>query len=141
MNPTIVVDTSIVVSALIGKRGPSREVIRKCLTGEYNPLMSNPLFQEIEDVIAREKIKALTPLTTKEIRAFVNAFYSTSKWVPIYFLWRPNLLDEGDNFLIELAIAGNASVIVMNNIKDLHGAQLVFNELQIMKPEQILRED
>ena len=62
----------------------------------------------------------------KEIRELVNAFYSVCRWVPVYFLWRPNLSDEGDNFLIELAIAGNAEAIVTNNIKDLEGSELFF---------------
>jgi predicted nucleic acid-binding protein len=57
-----------------------------------------------------------------------------------YYLWRPNLKDEGDNFLIELAIAGNAAIIVTNNVKDLHSAELVFDNLRVCKPEQILRE-
>ncbi|HEB92878.1 MAG TPA: PIN domain-containing protein, partial [Gammaproteobacteria bacterium] len=50
MIKTIVVDTSVFISALIGVRGPSREVIRRCLNGSYNPLISNALFQELEDV-------------------------------------------------------------------------------------------
>ena len=140
MSPLIVLDTSIVVSALIGKRGASREVLRMCLVEELRPVMSNTLFQEIEDVISRDRILKLCPLSTNEIRELVNAFYSSCKWVPIYFLWRPNLQDEGDNFLIELAIAGGADFIVTNNIKDLEGAELLFDELKIVKPEQLLRE-
>jgi putative PIN family toxin of toxin-antitoxin system len=140
MNPTIVLDTSIVVSALIGKRGASREVLRRCLTAELRPVMSNTLFQEIEDVVSRDRILKLCPLSTKEIRELVNAFYSSCKWVPIYFLWRPNLRDEGDNFLIELAIAAHADFIVTNNIRDLEGAELLFEDLKIVKPEQLLRE-
>jgi putative PIN family toxin of toxin-antitoxin system len=140
MNSTIVLDTSIVVSALIGKRGASREVLRRCLTAELRPVMSNTLFQEIEDVVSRDRILKLCPLSTKEIRELVNAFYSSCKWVPIYFLWRPNLRDEGDNFLIELAIAAHADFIVTNNIRDLEGAELLFEDLKIVKPEQLLRE-
>ena len=60
-------------------------------------------------------------------------------WVPIYYLWRPNLKDEGDNFLIELAVAGNAEIIVTNNVKDLGSAALSFENLQIYKPEELLR--
>ena len=121
------VDTSIIVSALIGKRGASREVLRKCMREEYKPLTSNALFNEIEDVISRERIVKACPLPKKkEIRELVNAFYIVCRWVPIFFLWRPNLSDEGDNFLIELAIAGNADAIVTNNIKDLEGSELFF---------------
>lgn len=139
MSQVIVVDTSVIVSALIGKRGASREVLRKCLLGEYNPLISNTLFQEYEDVISRDRIRNTTPLSDKEVRELLNAFYSVCRWVPVYFLWRPNLQDENDNFLIELAIAGNSNIIVTNNVKDLAGAELTFDELEIVKPEQLLR--
>jgi predicted nucleic acid-binding protein len=53
--------------------------------------------------------------------------------VPIYYLWRPNLKDEGDNFLIELAVAGNAEIIVTNNVNDLGSAELSFEALKIYK--------
>ena len=139
MSQTIVVDTSVIISALIGKRGPSREILRRCLQGDYNPLISNALFQEYEDVISRDRIKNATPLSEKEVRELLNAFYSVCKWVPIYFLWRPNLKDENDNFLIELALAGNSNVIVTNNIKDLEGAELTFEGLSILKPEELIR--
>lgn len=141
MSKPIVVDTSIIASALIGKRGPSREVLRKCLLEEYKPLISNALFQEIEDVISRDRIVKACPLPKKEIRELVNAFYSTCRWVPVYFLWRPNLNDEGDNFLIEVAIAGNAEAIVTNNTKGLEGSELLFESLKILKPEYLLREE
>lgn len=139
MSEAIVVDTSVVVSALIGKRGASREVLRRCLSGDYNPLISNALFQEYEDVTSLDRIRNTCPLNNKEIRELLNAFYNTCRWVAVYFLWRPNLKDENDNFLIELAVAGNSNVIVTNNIKDLTGAELSFDDLRILKPEQLLR--
>ena len=74
-----------------------------------------------------------------EIQELLNAFYSVCDWVPIYYLWRPNIADEGDNFLIELALAGNATHIITNNISDLTNSELSFPELEIVKPEQMLR--
>ena len=137
----IVVDTSVMISALIGKRGASRQVVRECLTGDYLPLMSNALFLEYEDVSARNKIKKYCPLSEQEITDLLAAFYKVCIWVPIYFLWRPTLMDESDNFLIELAVAGNAECIVTNNIKDLKSAELSFLNLRVRKPEQLLRGD
>ena len=139
MTDTVVIDTSILISALIGSRGPSREILRRCLQGEYTPIISNTLFLEYEDVSKRKQIQKLCPLTNSEIREFLNAFYSVCHWVPIYYLWRPNLVDEGDNFLIELALAGNATHIVTNNISDLKNAELKFPGLTIAKPEELLR--
>jgi len=139
MSEKVVIDTSVMISALIGKRGASREVIRRCLTGKYLPLISNPLFQEYEDVSSRKRIKETCPLGAREIRDLLNAFYSVCRWVPIYYLWRPNLKDEDDNFLIELALAGNSQTIVTNNVKDLEAAELKFKDLRILAPQQILR--
>lgn len=139
MSKKVVIDTSVMISALIGKRGASREVIRRCLTGGYLPLISNPLFQEYEDVSSRKRVRETCPLGAKEIRDLLNAFYSVCSWVPIYYLWRPNLKDEDDNFLIELALAGNCRTIVTNNVKDLEAAELKFKNLRILTPQRILR--
>lgn len=135
----IVVDTSVLISALIGKEGPSRQVLRRCLLGEYKPMISTTLFLEYEDVYQRPQIAKLCPLKPKEIRELLGAFYSVCNWVPIHYLWRPNLRDENDNFLIELAVASNAQFIVTNNTKDLTGAELTFKGQKVVKPEQLLR--
>lgn len=87
----------------------------------------------------RKQVRKLCPLTNYEISELLNAFYGICHWVPIYYLWRPNLVDEGDNFLIELALAGNATHIITNNIGDLKNAELKFPSLTIAKPEELLR--
>ncbi|MFW0778504.1 MAG: putative toxin-antitoxin system toxin component, PIN family [Rickettsiales bacterium] len=139
MAENIIIDTSVLVSALIGKEGPSREVLRQCLMGRYNPLISNTLFAEYEDVTTREKTLELRPLEPQEIRDLLNALYSVCHWVPIYYLWRPNLKDEDDNFLIELAVAGNGKYVVTNNTRDINSAELSFKDLKIVTPEAFLR--
>lgn len=139
MSEKIVVDTSVFISALIGPAGPSRQLIRQCLMGEYQPLMGNALFCEYEAVSQRSNIRELCPLAPDEIQELLQAFMSISKWTFIYYTWRPNLKDEADNHLIELAIAGNATTIATNNLKDFKNAELLFPELTISKPEEILR--
>lgn len=139
MKSTIVVDTSVVISALIGKTGPSREVLRRCLLGQYMPLISNPLFYEYEDVTTRAHILEVCPLTQDEIHDVLNAFYSSCSWISIYFLWRPNISDEGDNLLVELALAGNATHIVTNNIRDFSSSELIFNHLSVVTPEHLIK--
>lgn len=135
----IVVDTSVLISALISSTGSSRELIRRCLKGKYQPLMGTALFSEYESVIGREEILAKCPLTSAEISALLASFLSVSEWISIYYLWRPNLKDEADNHLIELAVAGNAQIIATQNIKDFQNSQLLFPNLSILKPEEIIR--
>jgi uncharacterized protein len=135
----IVVDTSIFVSALIGPSGPSREVIRQCLRGKYSPLIGLNLFCEYESVIFRDSILAQCLLPSEEILTLLQAFLSVCEWVNIYYLWRPNLRDEADNHLIELAIAGNARFLVTNNLKDFQNTQLLFPDLLATSPQDLLR--
>ncbi|NJN23208.1 MAG: putative toxin-antitoxin system toxin component, PIN family [Acaryochloridaceae cyanobacterium RL_2_7] len=139
MSLPIVVDTSVFISALIGSKGPSREVIRRSLQGDYQPLMGDALFTEYESVMTRASILKRCPLELEEITTLLEAFISVSQWTSIYYKWRPNLKDEGDNHLIELAVAGNAGVIVTNNLKDFRNTELLFPQLTIVKPDDFLR--
>ena len=60
------------------------------------------------------------------------------RWTRIYFGWRPNLRDEGDNHLVELAVAGGADCIVSHNQRDLRSNELTFPGLRIVTPAQLL---
>ena len=135
----IVVDTNVFISVLIGQsESTSRELVRQCLKGKYQPLMGNALFAEYQDVINRDHIITLCPLTTKERTSLLAAFMNVCQWVRVYYLWRPNLPDEADNHLIELAVAGNAQIIVTKNTKDFRRSQLRFSQFEILKPEEVL---
>ena len=94
---------------------------------------------KVEYVSKRTRVKNKCPLSEAEIQQLLNAFYSVCHWIPIYYLWRPNISDEGDNFLIELALAGNATHIITNNISDFANSELTFPEQKIVKPEKMLR--
>ena len=139
MSLQIVVDTNVFVGAILSSQGLNRELIRRCLLGEYQPMMSNALYLEYESVIEREEIISKCQLDRGKVNELLDGFLSVSKWVYIYYSWRPNLRDEGDNHVIELAIAGNARMIVTNNLKDFRGSELTFPQLQILNPHQIIR--
>ena len=135
----IVVDTNVFINVLIGQgESASRKLFRQCLKGKYLPLMGNALFAEYQDVINRDDIIALCPLTVSEKTNLLAAFMNVCQWVRVYYLWRPNLRDEADNHLIELAVAGNAQIIATRNVKDFERSQLRFSQLQILKPEEVL---
>lgn len=135
----IVIDTNILVSALISSDGLSRELLKSCFKGTFKPLMSNALFQECEAITRRKEILQRCPLTEGEIQELLSAYYSVCQWTPIYYLWRPNLKDEGDNFLVELAVAGNAACIITKNSRDLKRSELHFPSLRVLTPEELLR--
>jgi len=45
--------------------------------------------------------------------AFLDGFAQVCKPVDARYLWRPNLKDEADNHLVELAIAANANTLLL----------------------------
>jgi len=58
----------------------------------------------------------------------------------VHYRWRPNLPDEGDNHIVDLAVAGRASHIVTNNVRDFAGSDLRFPRIRIVGPEQMIEE-
>jgi putative PIN family toxin of toxin-antitoxin system len=139
MAPRIVLDISVLIAALISEAGPNREILRRCLIGTYKPLISNGLFLEYVDVTGRDSILDLCPVSAQDIHDLRDALCAACEWIPIYYLWRPNLADESDNHILELSIAGNAEMIVSNNIRDFRDSQLIFPSLEIVTPEKILQ--
>lgn len=137
----VVVDTSVFVSAAMSASGASREVIRLCFLGRLSPLMGNALFAEYEDVCARDALFDARLISRNDREALLDAFLASSVWVPIYFLWRPNLPDEADNHVMELAVAGNAKAIITSNRKDFRRTELRFPGIGILGPGEFLIEE
>jgi putative PIN family toxin of toxin-antitoxin system len=135
----IVIDTNVFVGACLGLGAPNR-LIADCIAGQHIPLMGTALLAEFEDVLGRDVPFRNCRLSIAERHELLDIFLAGCRWTPIYFGWRPNLRDEGDNHLIELAIAGHASHIVSRNLRDLRHAELHFPELQCITPEQFLKE-
>ena len=135
----IVVDTNVFVSAL-RTSGAANEVIAECLRGTFSPLMGAALFTEYESVLRRPPLFARSRLSTAERDELFDIFASACRWTRVYYAWRPNLRDEDDNHVVELAVAGSASAIVTRNVRDFRiGAELKFPGLQILTPAQLLR--
>lgn len=101
--------------------------------------MSEPLFREYESVMQRDKIQTLTTLTENEQKELFNAFLSKCHWNDIYYTWRPNLKDENDNFLVELAVASDSKAIITYNLKDFQEAELIFDHI-VTTPEFFIQE-
>lgn len=132
----VVIDTNVFVAAMRSEGGASRAVLKNALTGHYVPLFGNALWLEYEAMLGR-------PIWTNETsdeerRTVMAALARQGRWVSIYYGWRPNLPDEGDNHLVELALAGNANAIVTHNISDLKGGELAWPDLHILKPSECL---
>jgi hypothetical protein len=83
---------------------------------------------------------ARSPLLADERDALFDALLSVSEWVKIHFLWRPNLPDEADTYLIELAVASAARPIITANLADFKPAELLFPHLRVCDAGTYLNE-
>ena len=128
----VVIDTNVLVAGLRSGGGASRQVLRHAINGRWTPLFSNALWLEYEDLLARPVWTNDT--TPDERRQIVDAVAALGRWVKIYYGWRPNLPDAGDDYLIELAVAGGADAIITHNIRDIDGGELRWSDLEILTP-------
>ena len=136
----VVIDTNVLVSALRRPETAPRRVLRLCLTRRIAPLLGNALFAEYEDVLSRAAPFAGSPSTAAERDVQLEALAGVAEWVTVYFLWRPNLPDEGDNNVIELAIAGGADWLISANLRDLRIGEMMFPGLRIGTAKQFIEE-
>jgi predicted nucleic acid-binding protein len=102
--------------------------------------MGNALLAEYEDVLSRPSLFADCALSATERTTLFDAFLSVCSWIRVSYLWRPNLKDEADNHLIELAVAGNANWVVTRNVRDVARGELKFPDLKIGDAGSFLKE-
>lgn len=135
----IVVDTNVLVSACIGN-GPASRLIELCLTGDLTPVIGATLLLEYLDVIEREPLFGAARLSLEERQLLLRALVSRSQWQEVFYLWRPNLPDEADNHVFELAVAANSATIITYNQRDFRQRELRFPDLRIVTPDVFLEE-
>lgn len=135
----IVVDTNVFVGACMGV-GASSVVIELALRKRIVPVMGPVLFSEYEDVLSREALFGGCRLTASEREELFDIFLSVCQWRRTYFSWRPNVQDEGDNHIVELAVASGVSHVVTWNTRDFARMELRFPNIRFVTPPQFLKE-
>lgn len=134
--PLIVVDTNVLVAGLCRRENsPSYKILKNIQEGNIPFALTKKLFLEYESVLTREKILELIDATVDEVSIILDALLAIAQKSEVFYLWRPNLPDESDNFVLESAIA-TSSIINTNNIKDFNTGQLKFPDLVVMTPQQ-----
>ena len=110
-----------------------------CAIGAYEPLLGPALLAEYEYALFHERLRErlASQGRRREILADIAA---VGRWVNVYYLWRPNLRDETDNHLVELAVAGGAAAIVTHNVRDLMSGELMFPSVRVLTPGAFLKE-
>ena len=131
----IVLDTNILVSALRSRLGASHRLLLAVGDNRFQIQLSVSLFLEYEAAIKNPNcgIK-LSPAEKDDI---LDYLCSEARHCKVHYLWRPCLKDPGDDMVLEVAVASEASGIVTFNRRDFKGIEAW--GLKIYSPQEILK--
>jgi len=135
-----VLDTCVVVSALRSRNGASNRVLRLALLGELPAVCHYKLISEYREVLVRMVRRGELAYSWDRVERFLAALVTASEEVEVRYLWRPNLPDEGDNFVFEAAFAASPATIVTHNLRDFQKPEIQWPGVLVKTPRQILLE-
>ncbi len=135
----VTLDTNILYQALKSKTGASYFILQQVRNREIQIALSVPVFYEYQDVLTRNKSLKDFELQLEDIDKFLRFIAYTGKTFEIYFLFRPNLKDEKDNMVVELALTSQSDYIITSNTRDFKNAQLKFDQLKIITPSEFVK--
>ena len=132
----LVVDTNVVIAAFRSSRGASNRLLRHAEVGAVKLLCSTALFLEYEAVLTRSDIRAATGQTLADVEAVMNSIAAIAEPVDVPFKTRPMLRDADDEMVLEVALNGEADLIVTHNLRDFEPARSF--GIGVVTPSQVI---
>jgi len=111
-----VVDTNVLVEGL-GKKGPCGHVIDLWVARRFVPCVSTALALEYEEVLTRQGSSELK----KRNALALQALLTRAEFVPIFFTYRPQSPDPGDDLVIDCVMNSGAG-LVTSTVRDFRQA-------------------
>ncbi|HYL64715.1 MAG TPA: putative toxin-antitoxin system toxin component, PIN family [Candidatus Methylomirabilis sp.] len=134
-----VLDTDVIVAAFRSDAGASRQLLEAARARKFGLVLSVPLILEYEAVLTRPEHLEASGGSKADVAAVLNELARISKRVALVTRLRPQLLDAGDEMVLETAVNGGADAIVTFNESDFRPAAARF-ALSVLRPGQALRE-
>ncbi len=129
----IVVDTNIIVSALLKTLSNPALIISIILQGNCKLCLSEEIFTEFEEVLARHKFKHLDRLKVKEL---LSTLKKNSLWVVPKISVNDVAKEPSDNAFLECALEARADFLITGNIHHFPVEQ--FHQIRIVSPVEFL---
>ena len=132
----IILDTNIIVSALISNSIPTKILYELVLTQKVKTCLSDAIFEEYLEVMNREKFsryphfKAKADIVLNKLRE-ISKFYKTDRKIEL-------LTDTSDNKFLELAAVSSADYLITGNTLDFRITQ--FEYTRILTPREYWNE-
>lgn len=130
-------DTDTIVAAMRSPTGASAALLRVARSGRVTLLATTPLCLEYEDVCSRPEHIETAKFSRADLTVFLDAVIDLVEPVNVWFLWRPQLRDPGDELVLEAAVNGRADAIATFNRRDFRPADRF--GIDILLPAEAIR--
>jgi putative PIN family toxin of toxin-antitoxin system len=131
----ITVDTSVIFSALYSKLGASHLILKLIIDEKIKLALSAQIYFEYYDVLSRAKNLKKFKLTINDVEDILDLLALLAQKHSIYFLLRPNLIDEDDNIFCECAFASHSDYLITSNIKHFSSGELKGFKYKVITPK------
>ncbi len=113
--PRLVLDTNIIISAIISIEGIPAKILRACLKGQATLLVSDPVMQEYFEVLRYPKIQKYKKLDAQHIQELSSFFLTKADRVEILKKIKKSA-DPDDDMFLEAAVNGKATLLISGDI-------------------------
>lgn len=133
-----VLDTNVLVAAARSRNGASFALLQALRERQFDALASVPLLLEYEAVLKRPEHLAASGRDARLVDAFLDALCLWLEPVHLFYLWRPQCKDAGDDMVLETALNGRADGLVTLNTADFAVAERF--RLPVLTPGKLLHD-
>ena len=132
----IVLDTNVVVSAVLSPNGNSARIVSRWEAGEFDIATSPTLLKELEEALTYDRVKKRIRLAAKDLEGLLKNLESSTTFVETGEFLDVVKQDPDDNHVLECAVTAKASYIVTG---DDHLLELKeYQGIMILTPAQFL---
>jgi len=128
----VVLDTDVIISALLSQNGAPAEVIRYMEAGKITVATSGHLLNELERVLNYSKVAKHIKASEEDIGIFIKRFKMFAEIVEPESSFSVVEKDPDDNHVLECAIAAKASFIITGDQHLLDFEE--FQDIEIVSP-------
>jgi putative PIN family toxin of toxin-antitoxin system len=134
----VVLDTAALVSATRSESGAAAEIVRWVLLGKLTLLLDYKLVCEYRDVALRSEHLLAAKKRAPEVEEIIDMLEALATPVLIEVMHRPMSRDKDDDMVLDVAINGEADVVVTNNVRDFAPAEDF--GIRVLTPRDLLTE-
>ena len=108
----VVLDTNVIISALLSSKGAPAQIIQRWEAGEFLVVTSQTLVTELKQTLAYPRVRKYLKLSSDDIEKFIEHLNVVAIVVTPQSMLKVVEQDPDDDRVIECAVAGKASYIV-----------------------------